>query len=88
MKNKLAVMIPVIESERGWGRKVDDHMVCLTTEDTRAFEKEFNSKNQADSTPEWYMQVEGEPITVDITESQMKYLVKNKRVWLSELKKL
>lgn len=54
-KNQLAVMVPVIESERGWGQKIDDHMVCLTNEDAGNFSKEFNGKNKPGPTPDWYM---------------------------------
>ena len=91
MENKhLAVAIPVVESEKGWGRKIDDYMVCLTMEDAEAFKKEFNSKNTSDTTPDWYMKVEGEPKPIDITDAQLKSLneTKEKRSWLSELKKL
>lgn len=82
----LAVKIPVIESERGWGRKIDDWMVCTSVEDAKKFEKEFNSKNTESTAPDWYMQVEGDPEPIDITESQMSELKKRKRIWLSELK--
>lgn len=82
----LAIKIAVIESEAGWGRKVDDWMVCLSIEDAKAFEKEFNSKNTVSSAPDWYMQVEGEPQPIDLNDNQMKRLEKEKRVWLSELK--
>jgi hypothetical protein len=81
----LAVKIAVIESEAGWGRKVDDWMVCLSMEDATAFEHEFNSQNTAKTAPDWYMQTEGSPKPIDLTDKQMKYLKKNHRVWLSEL---
>lgn len=84
--NTLAVKIPVIESEAGWGRKIDDYMVCLSVTDAKDFEKEFNSKNTAYTTPSWYMQVEGEPIPIELTTTQMKRLKKEKRIWFSELK--
>lgn len=83
-----AIKIPVIESEAEWGRKVDDYMVCLTTEDAKAFEKEFNSKNTSETVPDWYMQVEGEPTAITLNEAQMKKLKKEKRIWLSELKEI
>lgn len=85
-KTHTVVKVPVVESEAGWGRKIDDYMVCLTVEDAKKFEKEFNSKNTADSTPEWYMQVEGDPEPIDITDKQYKRLKKDKRMWLSFLK--
>ena len=33
MGNKLAVKVAVIESESGWGSRVDDYMVCLSNDD-------------------------------------------------------
>lgn len=88
MKTKTAVKIPVIESERGWGRKVDDYMVCLTTEDATKFKEEFNSKNTSKTVPDWYMVVEGNPEPISLNESQMKILKKEKRVWLSSFKNI
>lgn len=85
---KLAVKIAVYESEAGWGLKLDDWMVCLTTEDSLNFKIEFNSKNTAKSTPNWYMYADGEPRPIDLTERQYGYLLENKRVWLSQLNKL
>lgn len=41
----VAIKIPVIESERGYGSKVDDYMICKSVEDANAFIEEFNSKN-------------------------------------------
>lgn len=84
----LVVKVPVIESERGWGRKVDDWMVCLSNEDGLNFTKEFNSKNKPGPAPDWYMIVEDTPEPLDISEEQYKFLNKTekKRVWLSDLK--
>lgn len=83
--SNLAVKIAVIESESGWGRKIDDWMVCLSTEDAKAYQKEFNSKNTSDTVPDWYMQVEGEPTTIELTDNQFSKLNEDKRVWLSVL---
>lgn len=83
-----AVKIAVIESEAGWGRKIEDWMVCLSVEDAKTFKKEFNSKNTQDSAPEWYMQVEGEPKPIDLTEKQFLKLQSEKHVWLSVLNNL
>ncbi len=84
--SKLAVKVPVTESERGWGRKIDDYMVCLSMEDAKVFTKEFNANNTEETTPEWYMVVEHEPIPVDLTEDQFKRLKEEKRIWWSSLK--
>jgi hypothetical protein len=86
--SNLAVKIAVIESETGWGRKIDDWMVCLSTEDAKAFEKEFNAENKSSSAPDWYMQVEGEPKPIDLTNKQFSKLQEDKRVWLSVLNAL
>ena len=85
---KIAVKIAVWEYEKGWGSKVDDYMVCKTIEDAKAFKKEFNGKNTEESTPDWYMQVEGDPIPFDITEEQFKVLEEKDRVWLGTLKQI
>lgn len=82
----VAVKVPVIESERGWGSKIDDYMVCLTADDAQKFVIEFNSKNTGATVPDWYMYAERDSQPIDITEKQFKFLKKNKRVWLSTLK--
>jgi hypothetical protein len=86
MKN-VAFKIPVLEFERDWGSKVDDHMVCLTSEDAQVFKTEFNSKNTEESAPDWYMVCEDNSKSFEITDSQMKYLTEHNRVWLSVLRK-
>jgi hypothetical protein len=61
-------------------------MVVLSMEDAKAFKKEFNAKNTATSAPAWYMQVEGIPQPIDLSDKQMRKLKKEKRMWLSELR--
>lgn len=80
------VKVPVIESERGWGAKIDDYMICLTNEDAQAFVKEFNSQNNSDAVPDWYMRADSETQIVDITKKQFLKLRKEKRMWLSNLR--
>lgn len=53
--------VHIIESERGWGQKVDDEIECHTLEEARAFVIQFNeeqrkkSPSPADgSAPDWY----------------------------------
>ncbi len=84
----LAVKIAVLESERDWGSKIDDYMVCLSVKDAKTFEKEFNEQNEPSSVDDWYMQVIGEPIPIDLTEKQFLKLQSEKRVWLSILNNL
>lgn len=83
--SNLAVKISVIESESGWGRRVDDWMVCLSIEDAKAFQDEFNNENRATRVPDWYMSAEGEPVPIELTDKQFSILKANNRVWLSEL---
>ena len=82
--------IPVIESEAGWGRKIDDYMVCLTKKDAEKFRKEFNSHNTSKTAPGCYMQVEGDPEPIDITNKQYDWLTRqpSKRAWWRTLNKM
>ena len=88
MPNNVAFRVAVIESERGWGRKVDDFMVCLTVDDAKAFTNEFNSKNTSQTAPDWYMQAEGEPQSIELSDTQYEKLTSenNGRLWWSTLK--
>jgi hypothetical protein len=63
-------------------------MVCLSIEDAKKYGVEFNSRNTSETAPEWYMQVEGEPESIELTEKQMEYLKENNRVWLYNLNKM
>ena len=80
--------VPVVESEKGWGRKIDDYMLCLSMEDAMAFTKEFNSQNTAKNTPDWYMQVEDLPDTFEVSDYRLSVIKEqpNGRMWLSSLK--
>jgi hypothetical protein len=81
-----AYKVAVIESEVGWGVKIDDHMVCLSVEDALNFKEEFNSDNNSPTVPDWYMYAEGQPIPVYLNQEQYNLLVENKRMWWSSLK--
>jgi hypothetical protein len=55
--------VAIIESERGWGRKVDEVKTFNTYDEAVAFQKEFNRPNEEDyaktkRVPDWYMQAE------------------------------
>jgi hypothetical protein len=82
----IAIKVPVIESEAGWGSKIDDYMVCISMEDADKFIKEFNSKNNEPITPDWYMFAENEKIPIDLNENQYLKLKEKNRVWFSSLK--
>lgn len=47
--------VEIIESERGWGQKVDERKYFKTAEDADQFCKEYNAKNNLPTVPDWYM---------------------------------
>jgi len=52
--NKYAVNM--IESERGWGSKIDEVKYFDTEEEARKFEVEYNLKHNSSSVvPDWYI---------------------------------
>ncbi len=86
--NNLAVKIAVWEFEKGWGSKIDDWKVCLTTEDANKFKEEFNAKNNLSQTPDWYMVIKGDPEPITLDNKQFNQLKSEKRMWLSVLSKV
>lgn len=50
--------VVIIESERGWGQRVDEVKEFETKAEADAFVKEFNSENTAPTAPDWYMQAQ------------------------------
>jgi hypothetical protein len=55
--NKM-VKVNIIESERGWGSKVDEVKEFDTLELAETFVTEFNSHNTEETVPDWYMRAE------------------------------
>lgn len=49
------IKVEIIESERGWGSKIDEIVEFDTKEQADSFIKEYNSKNNLPTTPDWYM---------------------------------
>lgn len=47
--------VEIIESERGWGSKVEDVKYFDNFDDAAEFVNKFNSHNIAESAPDWYM---------------------------------
>ena len=47
--------VDIIESERGWGQRLDDTKEFDDLESAKKFVTEFNSKNDKDYVPDWYM---------------------------------
>ena len=50
--------VDIIESERGWGSKVDETKLFDSKESADAFVKEYNKDNTAAVAPDWYMQAQ------------------------------
>ena len=57
VKNNLlpAVKVNIIESERGWGQKIDSVKHFDTREEAEAFCVEYNKENNKYIVPDWYM---------------------------------
>lgn len=51
--SKIQVMI--IESERGWGQRVDEEKYFDTLEEAEKFCTDYNASNNLDHVPDWYM---------------------------------
>lgn len=49
------IKVEIIESERGWGQKVDETKEFETLEEAESFVKEYNAENKWSSAPDWYM---------------------------------
>jgi hypothetical protein len=58
----MTVRVLIIESERGWGQKIDEVKEFPTREKALAFCKEYNKSNDQVHVPDWYMvaRIEGE----------------------------
>jgi len=48
-------VVYIIESERGWGQKVDEKKFFESYKDAEAFVLKFNSQNDKPTVPDWYM---------------------------------
>ena len=51
----MKIKVYIIESERGWGQKVDETRYFDTREEAEAFYKKYNANNNAAVVPDWYM---------------------------------
>lgn len=54
----MTTKVAIIESERGWGQKVDEVKEFPTKAEAESFVKEFNAKNNLSYVPDWYMYAE------------------------------
>jgi hypothetical protein len=48
----------IIESERGWGQRIDDIELFETKQEALDFCEKFNSKNIETTVPDWYMRAD------------------------------
>ena len=48
-------IVQVIEYERGWGNRLDFEKEFETYEEARTWQIEFNSQNDEEIVPDWYM---------------------------------
>lgn len=51
----MKTQVLIIESERGWGQRVDEIRYFDTREEAESFCNEYNTKNDKDTVPDWYM---------------------------------
>lgn len=58
IKLQQAYRVDIIESERGWGQKVDETKYFDNEAEALAFCKRYNSANPPGPAPDWYMQAE------------------------------
>lgn len=57
--------VDIIESERGWGQKVDDVKFFDDEQEALDFVKEYNKDNNLPYVPDWYMYAR-EPVKVRV----------------------
>ena len=50
--------VVIIESERGWGSKIDEVKFFPTEHQAIAFVKNYNKDNNLPVVPDWYMRAE------------------------------
>jgi hypothetical protein len=51
----MKVKVEIIESERGWGQKVDSTKEFPNREKAVEFCEKYNAQNNLPEVPEWYM---------------------------------
>jgi hypothetical protein len=49
------IKVYIIESEKGWGQKIDEVKEFASHEEADAFVEKFNSRNTDSVVPDWYM---------------------------------
>lgn len=59
--------VDIIESERGWGQKVEDRKYFDELADAEKYVNDFNADNDKDYVPDWYMRA-NPPVMVPVDE--------------------
>ena len=57
--------VDIIESERGWGQKVEDTKFFDNETEAKKFVNDFNNENTKTKTPDWYMYATSKKVRVD-----------------------
>jgi hypothetical protein len=56
---QVAYRVDIIESERGWGQKVDETIYFDNEAEAKEYVRAYNLQhNTADSAPDWYMRAD------------------------------
>jgi hypothetical protein len=55
METSFKFIVELIESERGWGQRIDEEKEFDTYEDAVTYIKYFNKDNNKETVPDWYM---------------------------------
>jgi hypothetical protein len=58
IKLQTAYRVDIIESERGWGSKVDEVKYFETEQEAKAYCTKYNAQNTATTVPDWYMRAD------------------------------
>jgi hypothetical protein len=53
-----AYRVDIIESERGWGSKIDETIYFDSEEEARKYCEDFNARNTENAVPDWYMRAD------------------------------
>ena len=56
--------VDIIESERGWGTKIDEQRFFDDANLAHKFVEEFNARNTAPVAPDWYMYAQ-DPVRIE-----------------------
>lgn len=51
--------VEIVESEKGWGRKIDEVVYFDNWEEAKEYVIKFNSQNPPGPVPDYYIQAEG-----------------------------